>query len=100
MNGDERLLRPWAARSDRREVPAAVAVAQSEPVAPERVGELPGALRPPGGVLRQAAEDDGFEPLVDRGATGARRLRELVRRCGRATDCGSPVNGGSPATHS
>ncbi len=57
---------------------AELLVAELAPVAPERLGEVPGPLRPLLGVLREALEDGGLQLLAHVGAEGPHRLRQLV----------------------
>jgi hypothetical protein len=55
-----------------------VLVAELAPVPPERFGEVPGALRPLLGILREALENGGLQLLADVGPERPHRLRQLV----------------------
>ncbi len=55
-----------------------VLLVELAPVAPERLGEVPGALRPLLRVLREALEDGGLQLLAHVGAERPHRLRQLV----------------------
>ncbi len=58
--------------------PPEVLLAELAPVPPERLGEVPGALRPFLGILREALEDGGLQLLAHVGAERPHRLRQLV----------------------
>ena len=58
--------------------PGPVAVAERRAISFESLRQFAGALGARGGILGEAGEDDRLQLLVDAGADGAGRLRDLV----------------------